>query len=255
MASRFELSGISLPEGEDPLGVWDVAEPAVSFAVSAAAPEPPTWRVALPDDPEAGEVLLARREQRLTWSRRDLARAAQEVTALRQEGAVAFAAPDDPLQAEKAALWETVAALQQPVSFDAQLRTDAEQRALTEQWERFVARIRDLVSHYARIQTTVGGVDVGLTRVGWTGDFETRWSAAATTLQMQRHRDSVGLALGSRMALMRLVNVVVSGAAGLALRASIPGGQVLLLPATWRFVRDVLKELRAAWPEIQAGQF
>jgi hypothetical protein len=251
MANRFELTGVPLPEGEDPLGVWDVPEPAVSFAAQAAEPEPPVWRVELPGDPEAARSLLARRERRLECSQRDLTRAAEAVAALREQGAVAFAAPDDPLQAQKAALWETVAALQQPVAYDIRLRVDEEQRALMEHWQHFVARVRDLVSHYARVRTTIDDVDVGLTRVGWTGDFETRWVDAVTDLQMQRHRESVGLALGSRVALMRLVSVVAGGAAGLTVRASVPGGQLLLIPATWRFVRDVLKELRSAWPQLQ----
>ncbi len=252
MTSRFELTGVTLPEGEDPLGVWDVARPAVAFAARAA--EPPTWRVDLPEEPQEAARLLARRERRLERSRRDLTRAGDAVTALREQGAVAFAAPDDPLQAQKAALWETVAALQQPVAYDTRLRADEEQRALMEQWTHFVARVRDLVSHYARVWTTIDDVGVGLTRVGWTGDFETQWLDTVTDLQMQRHRESVGLALGSRVALMRLVSVVAGGAAGLAVRASVPGGPLLLLPATWRFVRDVLKELRSAWPQFQGGQ-
>jgi hypothetical protein len=54
------------------------------------------------------------------------------------------------------------------------------------------------------------------------------------------------------VALIRLVSVIATGAAGLAIKAAIPGGQVLLLPAAWRFVRDVLKQLRQSWPQLQA---
>jgi hypothetical protein len=67
---------------------------------------------------------------------------------------------------------------------------------------------------------------------------------------MRTHRQSVHLALGARIALIRIVSVVATGAAGLAVKAAIPGGQVLLLPAIWKFVRDVLAELRQSWPKL-----
>ena len=38
--------------------------------------------------------------------------------------------------------------------------------------------------------------------------------------------------------------VVAGGAAGLAAKAAVPGGELLLLPASWRFVKEVLQELR-----------
>jgi hypothetical protein len=45
------------------------------------------------------------------------------------------------------------------------------------------------------------------------------------------------------LALIRMVTIVATGAAGLALTLSIPGGQLMALPAVWKFVRDVLKEM------------
>ena len=68
---------------------------------------------------------------------------------------------------------------------------------------------------------------------------------------MRTHLQSVHLALSSRIALIRIVSVVATGAAGLAIKAAVPGGQLLLLPAVWRFVRDALEELRQSWPHIQ----
>jgi hypothetical protein len=61
---------------------------------------------------------------------------------------------------------------------------------------------------------------------------------------MQLHHRAVHLALASRVALMRMVTVVGTGAAGLALRLTVPGAQLLVLPAAWRFVQDVLREWR-----------
>ena len=69
---------------------------------------------------------------------------------------------------------------------------------------------------------------------------------------MQLHLQAVHLALGSRIALLRLLIVVGTGAAKLALRLVVPGAQLLVLPAVWKFVRDVLRELRQSWPQIQS---
>ena len=72
--------------------------------------------------------------------------------------------------------------------------------------------------------------------------------ALATAPLMALHHKAVQLALGSRIALVRLLIVVSTGAAKLALRLTVPGAQLLVLPAAWRFVRDVLKELQE-WGE------
>jgi hypothetical protein len=68
---------------------------------------------------------------------------------------------------------------------------------------------------------------------------------------MALHHQSVHLALGSRLALIRLLTIVGAGATKLALRLTIPGAQLLVLPAAWKFVRDVLEELRRSWPELE----
>jgi hypothetical protein len=60
---------------------------------------------------------------------------------------------------------------------------------------------------------------------------------------MALHLDAVKLAIASRLSLVQLVIVVATGALELALKASVPGGQVLLLPAVYRYVKDVLAEL------------
>jgi hypothetical protein len=105
-----------------------------------------------------------------------------------------------------------------------------------------------MVSHYARVETEIAGARAGHTAIGWTGDFQTIWAPGVTPPSMQLHHQSVHLALASRIALLRMVAIVATGAAGLALRLSIPGGQLLALPAACKFVRDVVTELHT-WKE------
>ena len=150
---------------------------------------------------------------------------------------------------------ETLDAFQSPVSYGLFRRKDKEKededQESHQQWLAFVERVQQTVAHYARIETALAGRDVGQTAVGWTGDFTTTWQPNVTLEMMRTHRQSVHLALDSRIALIRIVSVVATGAAGLAVKAAIPGGQVLLLPAVWKFVRDVLAELRQSWPKLQ----
>jgi hypothetical protein len=89
----------------------------------------------------------------------------------------------------------------------------------------------------------MGGKPAGLTVIDWKGDHRTIWADGCASDQMETHLAAVRLAMASRQTLLRLFVIVVTGALGLALKAHIPGGQILLLPAVYQFVRDVLQEL------------
>jgi hypothetical protein len=231
---RFVLSGVTLPGAGDLFGIWDVpAVTGVSFDAAAAPTTPfdrlrtpPTWRVQLPASPDDAQAVLDTQTRALQHSTSDLVQAEQR---LAQVGAgVSF----DVTAAPEAELWAALNAIEAPVSFGLGRREET-----------------------ARIETEVGGTLVGHTSVGWTGDFDTLWEPDLTPQSMRSHHQAVHLALDSRMALLRLLIVVGSGATRLALRLSVPGAQLLVLPAAFKFVRDVLKELRQSWPQIQKSGF
>ena len=252
----FTLSGVGMPEGEDPLGLWSVPqEDAVSFSAGAAAPpEEPTWRIELPESPKEAQAILAGQIQASKLAHQDLANVNRDLIHIGRTEAVSFST-SDPLLAQKSELLATLDAFQSPVSYGLFSRKDkkkgSEDHESHQQWLAFVERVQQTVAHYARIETALAGRDVGRTAVGWTGDFATTWEPNVTIEMMRTHRQSVHLALDSRIALIRIVSIVATGAAGLAVKAAIPGGQVLLLPAIWRFVRDVLAELRQSWPKLE----
>ncbi len=250
------LSGVGLPEGEDPLGLWTVPpDDAVSFAAGAAAPpEEPTWRIELPESPEEAQAILADQIQASELASRDLASVNRDLTYIGRTEAVSFST-SDPLLAQKTELLGTLDAFQSPVSYGLFSRKDEkkehEDRKAHQQWLAFVERVQKTVANYARIETALAGREIGQTAVGWTGDFATTWQPNVTIGMMRTHRQSVHLALGARIALIRIVSIVATGAAGLAVKAAVPGGQVLLLPAIWKFMRDVLAELRQSWPKLE----
>ena len=251
----FTLSGVGLPEGEDPLGLWTVPpDDVVSFAVGAAAPpEEPTWRIELPESLEQAQAILAGQIRASELANQDLANVNRDLTHIGRTEAVSFST-SDPLLAQKSELLGALDAFQSPTSYGLFSRKDkkkeSEDQQAHQQWLAFVERVQRTVANYARIETALAGRDVGHTAVGWTGNFETTWKPNVTIGMMRTHRQSVHLALGSRIALIRIVSVVATGATGLAIKAAIPGGQVLLLPAIWKFVLDVLAELRQSWPKL-----
>ena len=249
--TRFALSGASLPGADDLFGVWEVrAVPSqgegLAFDASApAAPAEPIWRVQLPASPEDAQAILDVQSLALQRSESDLWQAQQRLARV-SEG-VSF----DVTARPEAELWAALNAIEAPASFGPSWREDSPQREIYRQWRAFLEQVRRLVSHYARIETEVGGMPVGHTAIDWTGDFDTLWETGLALPVMHLHHQAVHLALASRIALLRLLIVVGTGAARLALRLTVPGAQVLLLPAVWKFVRDVLKELRQSWPQIQ----
>lgn len=250
MGHSFTLSGVVAPGDQDPLGIWDVRrEHAVSFGVQAAVPAEPTWRVELPDSPADAQAILADKARALELARSNLAQANQELVRL-SPTAPSFG-PSEQFLAQKNALLTAVDELREPVAFGL-LPDKVEDQEGHRQWMAFTEQIRQMIAHYARIETAIEGTDIGVTAVSWTGDFETTWEPETTPGDMRTHLQSVHLVLSSRIALLRLASVIATGAAGLAVKAAIPGAQVLLLPAVWKFVRDVLKELRQSWPQLQA---
>jgi hypothetical protein len=240
---NFQVSGLTLPEGNDLFGVWQVLSSAaqgVSFDVSAPAPEP-TWRIVLPASPGEAQSILSEQAHAIQRGEQALEQAQARLAQVSQRGAgVSFAAPTAGPEAE---LISSLGALESPVSFGLLGGEDKEQQ-IRDQWKSFLAQISNMVSHYARVETEIAGALVGHTAIGWTGDFNTIWKPDITAPSMRLHHQSVHLALASRIALLRMVVVVGTGAANLAVKLSIPGAQLLALPAAWKFVQDVLRESR-----------
>jgi len=122
-------------------------------------------------------------------------------------------------------------------------------QAIAAELDAFFWRVRELTSSYAVIETSAGGLTIARTFVGWTGDFRSLWRRDATTDQVGLHWQNVQLALTRRALLIRMVGVIVTGAAKIALRLAVPGAQLLVLPAIWQFIRDVMAEYRRARAE------
>lgn len=242
----FILAGTTLA---DPLGLWRAAAPAgTAFSQATTGPTEPLWTIQLEAEPEAATHALAEQQATLRQRCADL-----EATrrALTQVGSpLSFAGGMEvapPLVGPTRDLEATLTRARQPVAFGGagEPAPQAEREAAGE-WAAFVEEARRILAHYAHVQTEWGGAPIGLTTVNWTGDFRTTWAEPTGVAAQRLHLQAVETALASRAAWLQLIATVAGGAVGLAVKASMPGGQLLLLPAVWRFVRDVL----AAWAAI-----
>lgn len=265
----FSLLGVDAPQGQDPFGIWNVAESGpTSYSVEAAPPSAAaielTWRVELPAAPQPALDLLHARAADVERGLADLASVQRSLESFSQ---VPSFAGEEEHAAQKNALRDMVA-LYQPSEVTAyglgdmfkgkdkeaeqrERQAQAEEREAQTQWESFVQQVQQTLRDAVRIETVIGGRTAGVTRVSWGGNFATFWSAGAPGSTRDMHRQALTVALNSRTALLRVIGVVAGGAAGLAAKAGIPGGQVLLLPAAWKYVRAVLAELRQAWPQLK----
>jgi len=262
--SRFTLTGLSLLEGEaafpadDLLGIWELnASQTTAFAATAedvagsAAPEGAAepgliWRVELPASRREAKSELEARLAAAKVRQAYLKAAEKRLSDL--DVGLAYSAQT--AGAESALLAEVMALRGSAVAYDAGDTGAISLLHLYEQCEALVGRFRRLVQYYARVETSVGGQPVALTIVDWSGDHHVTWQDGIGPLDMALHMDSVRLVLATRQAWLRLISVVASGALSLSIKASVPGGQFLLFPAVYRFVRDVLAELE----QVQVNQ-
>lgn len=242
--AKLTLSGIRLPGDTDPLGVWELGSRRESVAFASGARfDGLAWRV---DFPAAGPEAASQMNDALRIQLDEVIRLERQLDAVdvqiaRLDLMPAYGAV---LSAQEAELLRAVNELSQPpAALDMDADEDLDYRRIYAQCEGLLAQFRALVRPVARVETVVGGRSVALTAIDWNGDHRTAWVDGVGAGEMATHVEAVRLAMASRQTLLRLCVIVVTGALELALKAHIPGGQILLLPAVYRFVRDVLQEV------------
>lgn len=218
------------------LGAWAAAD-------AQSLDSPLVWRW------EAQSNLRAARQEALAGLDRDYAHIEQAAERLSR-----FADTWQPERRLRAKSLEAQARSPEDALADALERLGAPQakglldplQSAREELDAFIRRVRALASHYAVIETQFDGAVTARTLVSWTGDFRSLWHNDLTPEQIRLHKRNLRAALARRAALIRLMGVICVSAAKIALRLATPGGQLLVLPALWQFVRDVIKELRQA---------
>lgn len=266
MPGVFELT---LPDGEAVglVGPWQAAPPApVSFEAGAGshAPEIPVWSVNLPVDAEEAEAALAEAEAHVFAAEAALDQVPERLETLTSArpdtGVVSFdvasfsVQPDTP-EAEMLSLLEHARALEAGggVSYGiGDFASQAWEKA-RDQFKVFVEQIQREVLNLAWVETKVEAQILARTTVGWGGDSNTIWEPELDAAQMDLHRRAVDVAVKSRLLRIRMFSTVTGGAAKLSLLLTTPAGVVLALPAAWKYVNEILNQIKTYRTLTQGG--
>jgi hypothetical protein len=243
-ALRFELrGGTGGPTTDALLGLWTASaadDDVLTFAAPLADTAAPEWRVWLRDGPGGAASDLSAAEARLDASQRALPNALARLHSFaRQPGP-----PAGPAEAEVEALLHDLGQPQE-LAFGAAEQVDGRWERLVREFELFAERVAGALAPRSSVRTFVGQVDLGWTEVGWSGGLVSLQQSPLPTDARALHGRAVGLAMASRLTLLRTFILVARGAAVLGSAAVSPLGPVLALPAAWKLINDVQAEFRA----------
>ncbi|MFC1465365.1 MAG: hypothetical protein ACFLMY_11010 [Candidatus Brachytrichaceae bacterium NZ_4S206] len=232
--------------GQELFGAWTTGPATEKELVSGGPATGATWRWEIPSNMRAARAALQTQDETLQRDQESIEKAIQRLSAFvaswTPEQSARAKSLDDAPQSPEDALAEALERINAPQTKGV---LDPLQSA-REEFDAFVRRVRELVSNYAVIETTSDGAVIARTLVSWTGDFKSLWRDDLTLGQVRLHERNVRAALARRAVLIRLMGVISTSAAKIALRLATPGAQLLVLPALWQFVRDVIEELRRA---------
>jgi len=242
--ARFQLI---VPDGAlapDVLGLWQ-AEPApVSFALGAEPPAALRWQVDLPADRRAAAAAVAEQEALLRWEGETLAQEVPRRLYAAAAGGAASFAPDLPQPERDLAAWAQV--MSGGRSFFPGEDWLKGWQETVQQAQAFVQQVQRALAYYAWVETSADDERVARTVVQWQGGVATEWRAGQDRQRAALHQRAVALAVDTRLAWVRAFLLAAQGAAILAAALGTPGGPLLALPATVKFVRQVLAEVRHA---------
>ncbi|MGW8251574.1 MAG: hypothetical protein ACWGO1_13090 [Anaerolineales bacterium] len=238
--------------------LWEMApaseEQSLSFGLQGDDSEQVAlWEIDLPPDSEAAGVVLQRRAEFIQSSLAALEDAPDEIGRFVQKvGGVPLsevsygALPEQPLsEAEQDAL-RMLTYLEvgpQEVSFTTaeQSREDLEQAS--QQFQSAFERMLRLVSHFAWVETRIGGSLSGRTIVGWSGDMDNLWADQLEEDGYKLHQQSVQQALASRNILVHACVATAQSAGKLAVLLTNPAGAIFALPVAWKLVSQILEDI------------
>ncbi len=236
-AVTFEFwDGAAVETGENVLGLWTPAA-----GPTAAGDKAPVWRASYPDDLDEAEAGLKEAHSRLDAAQAALAEAparleafaARQVAGLQYASYGLEAAAPEP-ESDLALLLQEMRQGAAPQGYAVEGKSAGRWDQAVEAVEGLIARLERSLSDYAWVETCVGGHLVAQTRVGWLGDAATVVPAQPDPKLMALHRQTLALALASRLSLLRTLTAALEAAVKLA-----ASGGILALPAVWRFINQV----------------
>jgi hypothetical protein len=243
----FEVTA-AVPGAAAPPGPWTTRPaPPTSFSAGAAPDaDAPVWRVSLPANPQEARQALDAAERDLRAQELAVAGATMRMRRA-MSGGSSFAVGGAPApEREMLGLVDELRASESGASSFGlrEMASDGLEQA-EEKFRAFAAQVHETLVSYAVVETQVDQRLIGRTSVGWTGDVRSLLAADLSAEHADLHRRSLALALQSRAALLRTFTTVLRGAAIVATMISSPVGAVAALPAAWKFVDQLLTDMRS----------
>jgi hypothetical protein len=250
MGTAFEISphGFRAQGQPDLLGLWSevmtpsqVESPVVASFGPAQDPLP-VWRVEVGAQPRTAFRWLEVSQSRLSASQEEMAFMVPRVgRALEQSNEVVFDAlgPEAELLA-----WVDAAGGSRAMSFSKGSAPDRFLERAAQDLDMFVRRLSPCWRPNAWVETRAGGELLARSILNSAAGI-TSIAAAGADQASAVHRQSVAFVSHSRIVLLQALAAASSGAAVVALRLAMPGGQLLALPAVWRFINRSISDLAA----------
>jgi hypothetical protein len=226
----FELGGALAPAIPDlAIGPWRSAPPEIAAFDAGADPLESRWRVDLARDDAASRAEFAAGERSVAQTHAVLDEVPRRL--------------DRALDREADLLAALAHAAPRRTPADVPGAAPHEPHRLEHTLEHTLGCIADLARGRARIETHVGGTLVAHSIMTLSGDTEL-WATPRLSLADARlHARSVAVAVRTRHAWARILTLVLSGC-GRILTLGLPAAGISALPLVWRFVRDLLREVR-----------
>jgi hypothetical protein len=251
----FELIDPLSSETEmDVCGLWEShsgpqpAAVAISYSTAARGPEREAfnWRTNLPEDLSLAANHLGEGEARLENYLQSLDKAAVEIGKLVEAGSrtgevVSFSPTTASIERELLRLLRAES-VSGSIAFGLPNELSNRLSEISPQFAMFLTRLQRLISHYAKVETLVGGVLIARTLVTWVGDNHTLWRKGISKREIILHQRTLDLSLRSRDAWLKTFIVIAQGTLKLSLLLG-SGAVVLALPAAWRMVQGTLEQV------------
>jgi len=252
----FEIFDSTLAEtAPQLLGLWTTKPTPsnTSFDVnSVTIADTPLWRANFPSSLEKANYLLVNSEARLNESQKALDTAINRInlvianTEMESKGGLAFDISSarkelTPPEQELLMSLRELQEIQSPSeSFSVSDKRLNDWKQGFEQFRSLLQRSLEVIANYAKVETQWQGQTYAQTVVSWTGDMNSVWREGINSEQVVLHQRTLALALASRNTLLQTFSIAIQLALNWSVALTVPGGFILALPATWKFINQVI---------------
>jgi hypothetical protein len=237
-------------------GLWSTSTNAaagdLAFAVSGETPRDaiPIWQADLSLNPETAARTVEEVKLGLKRTEVALETAEPRIDALVQKQKTPISFSTTTVDEELARPEQELLGLLQEAQFGTQRISFSTEGDPSDRWEdtvtqfqNFTIQVQRTLTHFAWVETSIGGQLVARSSINWLGDLETQWQDQLNSSQMNLHRDTLQNALAGRILMLRTLVVIAASASKLSVLLSTPGGALLALPAAWKFINKIREEL------------